>query len=133
MGQSSPLLSTPKLPYSMFSRVFSLLRKEALISGNYSSHSLRRGGATFMSNKGMSLHDIKAKGLWKSDAVNRYIVPSLEACKQKKFSFSSVIWHFWVINALHSCQITSLEYRELTGQCQRGYHRRTCNHDSNQV
>lgn len=91
LGQHSPLLSTPKLPkfpYGLFSRVFKLLRQQASISGNFSSHSLRRGGASFMADKGLSLQDIKDKGLWKSDVVLRYIVPTLRARKlvDKKFS-----------------------------------------------
>lgn len=86
-----PLLSSNKLPkftYSMFMRVFSLLLKEANIVGKFGSHSLRRGGATFMSNKGLAVQEIKTKGLWKSDVVQKYIVPSLSARKRidKKFS-----------------------------------------------
>lgn len=94
MGQSSPMLSTPKLPkfkYGLFSRVFRLLRRQAAICGNYSSHSLRRGGASFMANKGLSLQEIKDKGLWSSDVVFRYIIPSLEARKRVDKKFSSLL------------------------------------------
>lgn len=77
---TDPLFSTKKLPkftYPMFNRVFKILCSNAGISGNYSSHSLRRGGATLLANAGVCRDDIKIKGMWSSDAVNRYIVPSL--------------------------------------------------------
>lgn len=93
-GPTSPLLSSARLPkftYSLFTRVFSALRCRAQIVGNYSSHSLRRGGATFMANQGMRLQEIKEKGLWKSNAVQRYIVPSLQSRKQVDKKFSSLL------------------------------------------
>lgn len=86
-----PLLSCIKLPkftYGMFSRVFKLLRNEAGLLGNFSSHSLRRGGATLMSNSGMTVQDIKVKGLWRSNAVQKYMVPSLESRKRIDEKFS---------------------------------------------
>lgn len=44
--------------------------------GQFSAHSLRRGGATAAANGGVSLEAIKAHGRWKSDAVNAYIWPA---------------------------------------------------------
>ena len=38
-----------------------------------SSHSLRHGGASFMSSQGSSLMDIRARGGWASSAVFRYL------------------------------------------------------------
>lgn len=89
----NPLFSTLKLPrlsYSLFNSTFKVLCKSAGLSSVYSSHSLCRGGATLMSDSGIPLVDVKDRGCWASDAVFRYITPSLEARKRvdKKFSSS---------------------------------------------
>lgn len=42
----------------------------------FSSHSLRRGGATTAANAGVPLEDIQEHGRWKSDAVRLYIKKS---------------------------------------------------------
>ena len=47
-----------------------LVRPEA---SKYSSHSLRRGGAQFLRDCGVSRELIKAMGRWKSDAVDAYL------------------------------------------------------------
>ena len=39
----------------------------------YSSHSLRRGGATFAAAAGVPRHCIQQVGDWKSDAVDQYL------------------------------------------------------------
>lgn len=94
MGPDSPLLSSrklPKLTYNLFSRVFSSLRSIARVKGNFSSHSLRRGGASFMANHGMGVQEIMDKGLWKSNAVQDYILPSLQSCKRVDKKFSSFL------------------------------------------
>ena len=39
----------------------------------YSSHSLRRGGATFLLMIGVSIAEVKVRGDWKSDAVFEYL------------------------------------------------------------
>lgn len=44
----------------------------------FSSHSLRRGGATAAANAGLSVEDIKEQGRWKSDAVRLYIRKSAD-------------------------------------------------------
>lgn len=51
---------------------------DANIHGNFSSHSLRRGGATCMSKSGMSVADVKARGRWRSPCVYKYIKTSEE-------------------------------------------------------
>ena len=40
----------------------------------YSSHSFRRGGASFMHSVGMSMDQIRYMGDWRSDCFRRYIV-----------------------------------------------------------
>ena len=44
---SSPMV--PKLTYSLFAKKFKELTIRAELKGDFASHSLRRGGATFMS------------------------------------------------------------------------------------
>ena len=75
---SSPLFSTRSVKtftYTEFRSMFKKFLRLANITGDYSSHSLRRGGATFMSQSGCSLSEIRQRGLWKSDCVTRYIKP----------------------------------------------------------
>ena len=59
-------------------RVFQRMLKEALKRAGYeasefSSHSLRAGGVTWVSRTGVPLDMIKILGNWKSDAYERYI------------------------------------------------------------
>ena len=72
---SSP--SIPVLTYSMFARKFKELTVRSGLKEDFASHSLRRGGATFMSMLERPIDQIKARGLWKSDCVFRYIVPPM--------------------------------------------------------
>ena len=79
-SQKSYLFSSPKYPvltYSVFAKKFKDLTRLAGLSGDFASHSLRRGGATFMSTLNCPINQIKARGQWKSDCVYRYIVPTL--------------------------------------------------------
>lgn len=43
---------------------------------HFTSHSLRRGGATALADSGMSLHDIRLRGDWRSLQVLLYLDPS---------------------------------------------------------
>lgn len=71
---SDPLFTTPNgLSYSMFRVALSRLLKAAGIKANLSSHSFRRGGATFLSAVGFPLSALKERGGWASDAVFKYI------------------------------------------------------------
>ena len=45
----------------------------------YSSHSLRRGGTTYLAAAGVPRNLIKIMGDWKSDAINKYLDVSLES------------------------------------------------------
>ena len=68
----------PNLPYSVFARQLKVLVNRAGLKGDFASHSLRRGGASYMSSKGCSVSEVKDRGGWKSDCVYRYICPPLE-------------------------------------------------------
>lgn len=81
MPENAPLFSTscsPNLSYSTYSKQLKVLIAKAGISGDFSSHSFRRGGATCMSELGFTVADIKRRGRWKSSCVNRYITHSLK-------------------------------------------------------
>ena len=41
--------------------------------GDYSSHSMRRGGAQYLRDQGVSREMIKIMGRWRSDAVDAYL------------------------------------------------------------
>ena len=72
----APLFSSvnvKSLTYSSFSKTFKRLIERAGLVGDFASHSLRGGGATFMSMVGCSIDEIKSRGQWVSDCVNRYI------------------------------------------------------------
>lgn len=62
-----------KYSYSMFSKKLQFYVKRVGLSGNFSSHSLRRGSATFLSRIGLPLQDIKSYGDWKSLSVLVYL------------------------------------------------------------
>ena len=74
---SSPLV--PVLTYTKFAKKFKDLTIRAGLVGDFASHSLRRGGATFMSMLERPMEQIKSRGLWKSDCVFRYIVPPMSS------------------------------------------------------
>lgn len=71
---NEPLFTTPGgFTYSKFSLALSQLVKASGIRSNLSSHSFRRGGATFLSSIGCPLSVIKERGGWASEAVFKYI------------------------------------------------------------
>ena len=66
------------LQYSYYTAVIKFLCSRAgLDQSDYSSHSLRRGGATFLRLCGATLDQIKERGDWKSDAVYAYLKASV--------------------------------------------------------
>ena len=74
--QLAPLFSMDgvnPISYGVFARGFKSLLVKAGIQGNFASHSLRRGGSTYMSMKGCNVTDIRLRGGWKSDCVYKYI------------------------------------------------------------
>nr|XP_034307880.1 uncharacterized protein LOC117683134 [Crassostrea gigas] len=74
-----PLLLTGKgsiFTYSIFRRkLHSILVQAGIDDSNIKGHSFRRGGATWLSQIGVPVDQIKAIGYWSSDAVLRYIDP----------------------------------------------------------
>lgn len=61
------------LTYSVFSRRLKQSLVTAGVKGNFTSHSLRRGCATYLSRLGLPLHDIKVYGDWRSLSVLLYL------------------------------------------------------------
>ena len=45
---------------------------------DYSSHSLRRGGTSYLRSVGATIEELKTRGDWKSDAVMIYIQQPIE-------------------------------------------------------
>ena len=57
---------------------------------NYTSHSLRRGGATFFADQGLPLDEIKKLGMWRSNAIQVYL-RKLNFEKSQLFNFVRTI------------------------------------------
>lgn len=75
--KNGPLFLVPStlkpLTYKAFSdRLKAVIRSSGLV-GNCTSHSLRRGCATYLSRLGLPLHDIKVYGDWRSLSVLLYL------------------------------------------------------------
>ena len=66
------------ISYSVFNKTMDYLVRKSGIHGDFSTHSLRRGGASFMSMIDCSIPQIKSRGNWASDCVYDYVVPSLK-------------------------------------------------------
>lgn len=93
-GPLAPLFSSKNcssLSYSVFSSKLAYLLRASGCVGNFSSHSLRRGAATSMSELGFSITDIKNRGRWKSSCVNRYVKPSLSHAVTKDKKWASLL------------------------------------------
>jgi hypothetical protein len=54
-------------------RMLGQLGREDMVVKDYSSHSMRRGGAQFLRDLGVPRDILKAVGRWKSDAVDEYL------------------------------------------------------------
>ena len=78
------------MTYSAFSGELRRLTKLIGLDGKVSSHSLRRGGASYLSSIGFDLIDIKSRGDWKSLAVLLYLVDGLD----KKVAKDKVVTSF---------------------------------------
>lgn len=71
-----PLFALPSIAYMSYSWFQSKLKKSARacnIKSHLSSHSFRKGGATFLASCGVPLNQIKSRGMWKSLSVFRYL------------------------------------------------------------
>ena len=78
--ESDPLIRVPSpyglapMSYCWFNyKLKTLAGIIGLDPASISSHSLRHGGASFMSSQGSSLMDIRARGGWASSAIFRYL------------------------------------------------------------
>ena len=72
-------LGSGYITYSMFTRrLKSLLVKAGYSPNQYSGHSFRRGGATFLHTCGGSTLMIQASGDWSSNCFTRYLFLSVE-------------------------------------------------------
>ena len=67
----------PQISYSIFNKAFKGLISISKVQGNFSTHSLRRGGTTAMRAAGVPLSYIKERGQWVSDCVFKYIKPTV--------------------------------------------------------
>lgn len=66
------------LKYSYYNEVIkAMCARAGLPPGEFSSHSLRRGGATFLRLCGASIDEVKERGDWRSDCVRQYLKASL--------------------------------------------------------
>ena len=73
------LSSTKFITYNSYQRKLKeLISKLNLDPSEYSSHSFRRGGASFAFESGVSADLIQHHGDWKSDAYKRYLAFSLQ-------------------------------------------------------
>lgn len=82
------------LGYRAYAKRLTQCVKEAGLSteGRYTSHSLRRGGATALSMLGVPLHEIQRIGDWKSLSVLLYLASPFEfrVAKEKAMAHSMV-------------------------------------------
>lgn len=66
------------MPYSYYLEALKILCTRAgMQPALFTTHSLRRGGATFLRMCGASIAEIKERGDWRSDAVYEYLKASL--------------------------------------------------------
>jgi hypothetical protein len=62
---------------SFRNKLRALLQRSGISNVHYNTHSLRRGGATWLLSAGVPVAAIKVLGDWKSDCVFRYLCPSV--------------------------------------------------------
>lgn len=79
------------MSYRFFQSALSALVIKAGINQKISSHSFRRGGATFFSAIGLPLEKIMDRGGWKSESVLTYIAEPIQTKMQREGVVSKVI------------------------------------------
>ena len=80
------------IKYSMFTgRLKSLLDKAGFPASQYSGHSFRRGGASFLHACGASALMVQAAGDWSSNCFTRYIFLSLDERLRSQLLMSQAI------------------------------------------
>lgn len=96
--QEGPLFleykSKKPLSYEKFTKRLKDLVREANIPGKITCHSLRRGGATYLSRLGLPLHDVKMYGDWKSLSVLLYLADDTETRLLKDYSVARSLCAF---------------------------------------
>lgn len=75
--------------YSTYNKFFQSTVESAAISEYLTPHSLRKGGATYLSSMGVPLDQIRSRGQWKSDSIFRYLQLPLRDRISKEKIFSS--------------------------------------------
>ena len=72
------------MTYGVFQQGLKAIARAARVSvENLSSHSLRRGGATYLAALGVPLEEIKKRGDWASWTVLLYLSDPLEVRREK--------------------------------------------------
>ena len=96
--KSAPLFLVPDefgpraQTYSDYSLTLKIACKRAgLIEKNFSSHSLRRGGTTFLGMIGVNIEEIRACGDWKSDCVYEYLKTPLDVRVEQDLKVASLL------------------------------------------
>ena len=93
----SPGGGSVPMKYSVYEDTLKYVCEEAgLQKRDYSSHSLRRGGATFLHMVGASVSEIKERGDWSSDCVYEYLKTPLVTRVQDDMRVSAMLTN-WMI------------------------------------
>lgn len=82
------------LSYNKFTDRLKELVNIADIPGRITCHSLRRGGATYLSRLGLPLHDVKMYGDWKSLSVLLYLADDTETRLLKDYRVAHSLAQF---------------------------------------
>lgn len=97
-GKKDPLFMIPgpagpeAIPYKAYQLTLKMICKQAgLDPSEFSSHSLRRGGATYLGMVGASVEEIKTRGDWSSECYMRYLKTPLDVRIQQDLRVASVI------------------------------------------
>ena len=95
---SSPLFIVPgpggptPMTYKMYQSTLKLTCGRAgLDPAEFSSHSMRSGGATFLGMIGAPLQEIKARGDWSSDCVLRYLRTPIDVRIQQDLMVAAIL------------------------------------------
>lgn len=78
------------MSYNSFQKYLKQIVTKAGITKRISSHSFRKGGATFLSSIGVPIQKIKERGNWSSDAVFKYLCEPLHVKIAQELKVASV-------------------------------------------
>lgn len=79
------------ITYQWFAKKLSACVKNSGLTGKFTSHSLRRGGATALAMVGVPLHQIQKTGDWKSMSVLIYLASPLDYRISHEISISQMV------------------------------------------